>query len=87
MIRREKQSVNKAVGRDGWVAFPKEYRRMRLYWDSKKKNYVYVGGGNKFVVHPNKQLNTPRERVVLVTAQKLNPDEHFNGKRFTEIYN
>ena len=86
MIRQEKRRIDKAVGRDGWVSFPKEYRRMRLYWDHDKRNFVYVSTANKFIVEPNKQLNTSKERVVLVTGQKINPKERFDMPRFIEIY-
>ena len=68
MVRREKKRINKAVGREGWASFPKEYKTMRLFWDGDKQNFVYVGGGNKFIVEPNKLLNSPRKRVVLITG-------------------
>ena len=70
------------------AAFPSKRKKMDLYYDTDVKTFLYVGGGNKYAIHPNYEikLNGGKSKIVnFVTAQKLSGNETFNGKRYKKI--
>lgn len=85
--RGTKKTAGKVVSRSDLMGFPRNMSGMKLYYDSKKKNFVYSDGRNKFIIHPNYKLKIRRNltsKVNFVTASKTDGKE-FNQGNYVEI--
>lgn len=85
--RETKKTAGKVVSRSAMMGFPKKMKGMKLYYDTKKGNFVYSDGRNKFIIHPNYQLKIRRNmktKVNFVTASKTDGRE-FNQKNYEKI--
>ncbi len=62
-------------------------KRMKLYYDNKKRNFVYSDGKNKYIIHPNYKLKIRRNtktKVNFLTASRTDGIE-FNQDNYIEI--
>lgn len=87
-MRDEKAADGKTVSPTDLAQFARDRRSMDLYYDTKKKNFTYVDGKNKYILHPNEEIKTKNgkiKKVAFLTAQKLSPNELFNGRRYDKI--
>lgn len=86
--RDSKRVKGLAVSDEDLMAFPSRRKKMELYYDTDVRTFLYVGGGNKYVIHPNYEIKLAggkKKTVSFVTAQKLSDKEMFNGRRYKKI--
>lgn len=86
--RDSKRAKGLCVSDKDLASFPSKRKKMDLYYDTDLGTFVYVGGGNKYAIHPNYEIkiNGEKKKIVnFVTAQKLSNKETFNGKRYKRI--
>ena len=82
-----KQNKGIAVSDKDLIDFPKNRRKMRLYFDTNKKNFVYTDFKSKFVIQPNRKIKVFNHKAIktnFVTASKTSSQE-FNMKNYIEI--
>lgn len=87
-LRDEKVAAGKTVSPSELAQFAKNRRSMELYYDNKTKNFTYSDGKNKYILYPNEVIKTrggKTKKVAFLTAQKLHPNEIFNGRRYDKI--
>lgn len=87
-MRDSKVAKGLQVSDKAMMDFPRKRSKMDLYYDTDLKTFLYVGGGNKYALHPNykiKMANGRRKVVNFLTAQRLSENENFNGQRFMKI--
>lgn len=81
--RDSKREKGLAVSDEDLAAFPSERKKMALYYDTDVKTFLYVGGGNKYAIHPNYEIKLTggKSRVVnFVTAQSCPKEKRSMGK-------
>lgn len=64
------------VGDEELKNFPRNRRKMDLYYDTDKKNFIYTDYINKYIVHPGKVIKTHEkgvQRTYFITGMKLKP--------------
>ena len=86
-IRDTKQEKGITVPEKDLVSFPQNYKRMDLYYDTKKETFVYTNNTVKFIVHPNYRIKIKRNKtkvVNFITASKTEGKE-FKQKNYRKI--
>lgn len=87
-IRETKQRDGVAVSDEDMANFPSSRYRMKLYYDSKHKNFVYQDGRNKFIVEPNYEIKDKSGRtrhVLMLTASLITDINEFNMRKYIKI--
>lgn len=86
-MRDSKRAKGIAVSEKDLADFPKKRKKMDLYYDSIKRNFIYTDGKAKYVVHPNYRLTLPdgKSKVVNFITASVTDGKEFNQRNYTKI--
>ena len=87
-LRKSKRDAGKTANEDALAEFPQKRYKMKLYYETKSKTFVYHDNVNKYVIHPNYEIRSKEykgKNVIMITASKLTDINEFRMQKYKEI--
>ncbi len=84
-LRDNKAEDGKTITNEEMISFPSRIGNMDLYYDSKKKNFVYTDGRAKSIIHPNYKVKSTGHYVNFITASRITNMQEFSQDKYTKI--